>query len=106
MLSPEQSPVHRLVAPWWTGKEHPDKKTVPALRLALMQATIEELTLKSSRSMLCDPLSDARVLWGAEFLNRIGNRYYRTNPDLHARAAWNLDPPRELCGKDRAAGAS
>ncbi len=98
--------MHELVSQWWAARLRPNACFVPAMRMELTEAVIAELRIKISLNRSYDPFSDARVLWGAQYLHRVENSGFHINPDIKAQAAWLFNPPLALCGKDRAAGAA
>lgn len=93
MLSPDQSPVHRLVSTWWDTPP-PATCTTGIRRFSLFLAATEEIVLNQSQGKIYDPLADNRFRWAAQWLD-IGDRSIRViDPSIQLAAQFIFAPPR------------
>ncbi len=107
MLPPENSPLHRLILPWWQAERRPTLFQAQAMREALFAAALQEIldhhtTLKKST----DPTRDPRFKWAIQHLELIEGDRHAVDEDIRLTASVYLDPVPFLSRKDLAAGAA
>lgn len=91
MLSPANSPIHRLATLWWRARL-PVTTEIPACRARLFEAATHEITANANAGHNYDPLADRRFLWATQYLALAEGEIKEIDPAILATAAVFLDP--------------
>ena len=103
MLSPELSPIHRIVSEWFHSERMPTPFQVTSLLESLLAAALAEIQISRQHAINFDPFSDFRFKWAQQYLAVAANDRKEIDSDVTNLVSMFFFPPTPITHKHRAA---